>query len=613
MSPLRLAALLTGLVYLAWRLLFTWQDANPVMFFLLLSAEVFGFIRLLMETSMFGPPRPADRKPPKTGTPDGDVVVVVTDEPTSEVRAAVLSARLVRGYTNLWIVDRDDRPEVAELARRLGVTRIVGGFGADLGSLVDRAVDGCTSRLAVLVPADVVVLPDVLEVTAGAFDDREVAVVACRVDEANAAHTVDYGGYGELRRRDELLRGPLDDAGALPWWPGMAVVRCAALREIGGMSRGRDGITLATGVRLQAAGSRIADVPVVVARRLAPWNDDRHLHRWARDLHERLSLLVDDDAPRRNEHATRLRRRVYRTADLHLGRSVQRLVLIGLLFAVMFTSSLPLVADPVVLVPLWAAWQTASLAYRRSLEAPIGFTNWMSNDLRLLVTDLRVAFRALPGRPLDLELVDPAPGARSRKVFLVGLQVALLVALAAFGTGVVRPTHGDFATLATLGLAGWLWVMALQARSGLRFRQRRKSFRSSGPLDVLASEGRIAVVGVSPFGLDVVTPAPLREGQNLRLAFALPQADGTTVRFECPTAVRRVTHDGSRHGAYLRFALLTDVEVDQITEYCAVVAGLRELRDGGLPEAPAVAPIAGDVVKPRAEATPVGANPVADV
>jgi hypothetical protein len=613
MSPLRLAALVTGLVYLTWRLLFTWQDANPVMFFLLLSAEVFGFVRLVVETSMFGPPRPANRKPAKTGAPDGDVVVVVTDEPTSEVRAAVLSARLVRGYTNLCIVDRDDRPEVAELARRLGLTRIVGGFGADLGALVDRALDGCTSRLAVLVPADVVVLPDVLEVTAGAFDDRDVAVVTCRVDEANAVHSVDYGGYGELRRRDELLRGPLDDAGALPWWPGMAVVRCTAVREIGGMSRGRDGVTLATGVRLQAAGSRIVDVPVVVARRLAPWNDDRHLHRWARDLHERLALLVDDGAPRRNEHATRLRRRVYRTADLHLGRSVQRLVLIGLLFAVMFTSSLPLVADPMVLVPLWAAWQSASWAYRRSLEAPIGFTNWMSNDLRLLVTDLRVAFRALPGRSLDLELVDPAPGGRSRKVFLVGLQVVLLLALAAFGTGLVRPTHGDFATLATLGLAGWLWVMALQARSGLRFRQRRRSFRSSGSLDVLAAEGRLAVVGVSPFGLDVVTPEPLREGRSLRLAFALPQADGTTVRFECPTAVRRVTRDGSRHGAYLRFALLTDAEVDQITEYCAVVAGLRELRDGGLPEAPAVAPIAGDVVKPRADAAPVGANPVADV
>ena len=58
MSSLRLMALATGVVYLSWRLLFTWQGAHTVMFFLLISAEAFGFLRLFMETSMFGPPRP---------------------------------------------------------------------------------------------------------------------------------------------------------------------------------------------------------------------------------------------------------------------------------------------------------------------------------------------------------------------------------------------------------------------------------------------------------------------------------------------------------------------------------------------------------------------------
>jgi cellulose synthase (UDP-forming) len=278
-------ALVTGAVYLCWRLAFTWQGANPVMFFLLLAAEAFGFLRVFMETSMFGEPRPEVRTPEKTLAPDGDVIVVVTDEPTSEVRAAVLSARLISGYNNLRIVDRDDRPDVAQLAQRLGLTRIVGGFGADLGVLIDKAMDECTSLFSLLMPADVVVLPDILEVTAGAFDDPEIAVVACRVENANALDLVDFGGYGEHRRRDELMLGALDEAGALPWWPGMAVVRRSAIREIDGMSRGRQGVTLSTGVRLQAAGWRIADVPVVVARRLAPWNDDRHLHRWARDLH----------------------------------------------------------------------------------------------------------------------------------------------------------------------------------------------------------------------------------------------------------------------------------------------------------------------------------------
>lgn len=150
------------------------------MFFLLLAAEAFGFLRLLIETSLLGEPRALVRTPEKTMAPDGDVIVIVTDEPTSEVRAAVLSARLISGYNNLRIVDRDNRPDVAELAGRLGLTRIAGGFEADLGGLIDRAMDECTSLFSLLMPADVVVLPDILEVTASAFEDPEVAVVSCR-------------------------------------------------------------------------------------------------------------------------------------------------------------------------------------------------------------------------------------------------------------------------------------------------------------------------------------------------------------------------------------------------------------------------------------------------
>lgn len=608
MYSLRLMALVTGAVYLAWRLVFTWEGAHPVMFFLLLAAEAFGFLRVLMETSMFGEPRPEVRTPDKTLAPDGDVIVVVTDEPTSEVRAAVLSARLISGYHNLRIVDRDDRPDVAQLAKRLGLRRIVGGFGADLGELIDKAMDECTSLFSLLMPADVVVLPDILEVAAGAFDDPEIAVVACRVENANAVHVVDYGGYGEHRRRDELMLGKLDDEGALPWWPGMAVLRRSAIREIDGMSRGRQGVTLSTGVRLQAAGWRIADVPVIVARRLAPWNDDRHLHRWARDLHERLSVLVDDEAPHRNEHATRLRRRVYRSADLFVGRSIQRLVLIGLLFAVLFSSSVPLVADPIVLLGLWGAWQLSSLLYRRAAQRPIGFSGWMSNDLRLLATDLHVAVRALPGRPLDMDLVDPAPGRRTRRVFLAVLQVSLALSLVLFGTGMVRPPHGDFVTLAALSVGAWLWVMTVQAGSALKLHQLRQNFRSFDELEVLAADGNLAIVGMSPFGLDVVSPTPLNVGQNVRIAFALPQVDGSSLRFECPTTVRRISRNGNRQIAYLRFAQLSDAEVDQITEYCAVVAGVSELRDRVEGESVPVVPLVGSVVKPRA-----GVSMVADV
>lgn len=599
MRPLRVAALLTGAVYLLWRAVFTWEGANPILFVLLFAAELFGFVRLLMTTSLVGEPRAIDRTPEVTSNPDGDVVVVVTDEPASEVRAAVLSARLISGYAILRIVDRDDRPDVAELADRLGIVRIAGTRGADLGELIDIALNDCNAKLTLIAPADLVIMPDVLQVTADTFDDRDVAVVVCRVENTNAEEEVDFGGYGEHRRRDELITPKLDDAGVLPWWPGMAVVRRSAIRNIGGMSRGRDGVTLSTGVRLQAEGWRITDIPVLVARRLAPWNDDRHLHRWARDLHERLSVLVDRDAPRKNEYATRLGRRAYRGADLVVGRSLQRLVLIGVLFATMYSSSLPMVAEPVPLVALWSAWMVSSVLHRREVYRATGFVSWMSSDLRLLATDLVVAGRALPGKTLNIDLVDAAPGRLLRRVLLVGLQVGLAASIVVFALGVARPRHGDFATLALLAISAWLWLMVLQARSSLKLRQVRQNFRTFDELRVVASEGRMAVIGVSPFGLDVITAKPLRVGANVRIAFELPQVDGSPLRFECPTKVRRSSREGRHHAAYLRFAILTDVEVDQITEYCAVVAGVESLRDRTNEPAPAQMPIAATVVQPR--------------
>ncbi len=596
MVVLRIATLVFALTYLGWRLAFTWDGANPVLFFLLVAAEAFGMLRLWMEISLLGDPRPENRTPETGMAPDADVVVVVVDEPASEVRAAVLSARLIRGYGKLVIVDRDDRLDVGELARRLEIERVAGSVDSDLGELIGTALDRCQSLLTLLVPADVVVMPDILEVSSGAFADPEVGVVVSRVEDTNAANSVDFGGYGEHRRRDTLMLDKLDTNNALPWWSGMAVVRRAAVQNVGGMARGRFGVTLSTGVRLQADGWKITDVPVVVARRLAPWSDDRHLHRWARELHERLAVLVDPEAPRRGEHSTRMSRRVYRTADIHVGRAIQRLVLVGVLLTTMYTSSLPLVADPVVLALLWGAWMGSSMLLRRQATAPLGFTPWITNDLRLLATDLAVAVRALSGRDLQSELGEPAPGRKARTVLLIGLQVVIAATLAGFGLGILRPTHGDFATFVTLWFSAWLWVMVLRARSALKLRQVRRSFRTFEQLDVFASESKMGISGVSPFGVDVVSAAQLTVGQKVRLAFGLPQADGSVVRIECSTSVRRAARDGKHHVAYLRFAPLDDEQMDRITEYLSVVAGHRMLRDtdGGIDAVPGLAEVIPD-------------------
>lgn len=271
-------------------------------------------------------------------------------------------------------------------------------------------------------------------------------------------------------------------------------------------------------------------------------------------------------------------------------------MLIGILFATLFASSLPMVADPLVLIGLWGAWMGSAVGLRRFATKSVGFTPWITNDLRLLTTDLAVAWRALPGRPLRSELIEPAPGRRARKFFLIGLQAALIASVMVFGLGILRPAHDNFAALTTLGLSIWLLVMCQQSRSALKLRQVRQNFRTFEELDVFASESRMGVIGVSPFGIDVVSSTPFTVGNKIRLAFGLPQADGSSARIEVSTSVKRSARDGDHHVAYLRFALLTDEHMDRVTEYCSVVAGMRVLRDdpGVAPEGTTIADVVVD-------------------
>ncbi len=580
MAILRFAAITAGSAYLLFRVLMTSTGADPVLFVLLLGAEAFGVVRLAMELSLIGSSKPVDRSPQTGPALEADIVVVVTDEPSSEVRAAVLSARLVEGRQTLAVVDLDDRVDVAELCQRLKIPRLAGASTADLGELTDIALGHCESPFVLLVPADVVVMPDVLRASRPAFDDAEVGVVVSRVEQANATRPVDFAGYGEDQARVELMVDRLERDDALPWWPGMALVRRSALDAIGGMSRGKRGVTLATGVRMQAEGWRIVNVPVMVARRLAPWNDDRHLHRWARVLHERIGVLVDDEAPRRNPYATRTSRRVYRLADLYVARSIQRLTLVAVLLTTMYTSALPMTADPYLLVPLWLGWQGTSLVARWVAFRPVGFAPWIVNDFRLLTTSLVVAWRAMRRAPLENDVAEPAPGRRARTVLLIGLQVVFGFTVVVFVTGLARPAHGDFVTLVTLGLAAWMLAVSVQARTGLRDRQVRQSYRTFEELEVYTAAGYLGVIGVSPFGLDVVSAKKLKLNARVRIGFGLPQLDGSVAPIEVSTVVMRSARDGDHGIAYLRFHQLDDQRMDRITEYVAAVAGHRALRDG---------------------------------
>ena len=578
MSVVRHSAVGFGALYIVWRAAFTWSGAHPALFGALLLAEIFGLLRLAIELALTSPP---SRPPPEVSfrdAPECDVIVVVTDEPASEVRAAVLSARAINSRADVVIVDLDDRHDVAALAQRLELKRVSGRGSPDMGELMTRALVCGRAPYVTILPGDVVVMPDVVDLTVSAFDDPQTAAVVGRIEATNASHSTDYGGYGALRVREQLITPRLDAQNAEPWWHGVSVIRRGALEEVGGFAPGVGRVELASGVRLQVGGWRMADVPVVVARRLASWNGSRHTHLWSRDFYERLSLLRRRDVSWKSGRLTPPMRLIYRQAWIDALRPLYWTTLFAVLLASLLGVGLPLVAPGALFVSFFLVKSALGVIARWRSTRSVGFVPWVTTDLRLLTTDLAVGWRAVSRKPLRSNLVDDAPGERIRPKILLSAQAALILVLVAYGSGAVRAPYGDIAMAVLLASAFWLCVAVHNARSSFRHRQMRQGFRASEELEVLAADSKVAVIGLSPFGVDVVSSTPLQVGQAVRLTIALPRADGSITRFDTATAVRRASPEDGHHVAYLRFAQMNDDEVDLLVEYCAVVAGHHSLR-----------------------------------
>ena len=80
-------ALLWGALYLVWRIGWTWQGANPVLYAVLLVAEVVGWVSLALYAFLAWRRVPCDPVPVTT-VRSVDVLVPTYDEPVEVLQAA---------------------------------------------------------------------------------------------------------------------------------------------------------------------------------------------------------------------------------------------------------------------------------------------------------------------------------------------------------------------------------------------------------------------------------------------------------------------------------------------------------------------------------------------
>lgn len=229
--------LLLGTLYVGWRWLFSvnwpnWWIAVP-----LVVAETYA----LVDAYLFGMTvwriRERGAAPDPLGTETVDVFITTFDEPVEIVAATARAARRISYPHQTWILDDGERTEMRDLADALGVGYITRTDDwrdrprhAKAGNL-NNALFATHGEFMLILDADQIPAPEILDRTLGWFEDPEVALVQTPQWFSNV------GDADPLGSQAPLFYGPIqqgkDGWNAAFFCGSNAVLRREALMQLG--------------------------------------------------------------------------------------------------------------------------------------------------------------------------------------------------------------------------------------------------------------------------------------------------------------------------------------------------------------------------------------------
>ncbi|WP_375504578.1 glycosyltransferase family 2 protein [uncultured Jatrophihabitans sp.] len=181
--PLVVLTVVLGLNYLVWRWIFSinwsaWWIAVPLVVaetYSLIDSMIFGFTMWRLQR------RPDPGPPPEDATVD--VFITTCNEPLDLVMKTARAAKRITFPHTLWILDDGNRAELRELAHREGIGVISRSSDwtdmprhAKAGNL-NNALMVTQGEFVVILDADQVPAPELLDRTLGYFRDEKMAVV----------------------------------------------------------------------------------------------------------------------------------------------------------------------------------------------------------------------------------------------------------------------------------------------------------------------------------------------------------------------------------------------------------------------------------------------------
>lgn len=536
-----------GAIYLVWRVVATSAGVEPWLFWPLFAAELLGFasfIIMLIETWEL-PPTP---RPPALDQVV-DVVIVTYDEDLDIVEPTIMGALALRGRTQIHLCDDGRRPDMRMLAERHGINYVTRSDNAHAkAGNINAVLPSLTGELLLVLDADHVAAPDLLEAMTGYFADASVALVqsAHSFRNHNSVMHHESGRHEQSLFFDVLLPGR-NRLHSVFWCGSAAIIRMSALRSVGGIATETSTEDFETSLLLQRAGYRIQYHNEHLIQGLAPDNLASYTVQRARWAEGTLSAFHwQRRLPfRRGVRASQ--RISYVGTLLHYLTPVQRLVFAGYVVLVGGFGLIPVAMPGPGGVAFWAVWMLLSMASATALHRGV---SGHLDGIRSLLLTFEPHLRALPAlvtrRPMVFHVTPKNEadlgGWGAVRFVRLPLALALVIGgvLGARGVDTLLTAFGGPGFLPPLELTAFIVISIFSALDivvalhlavrAYRRRQYRRLWRFPVQLAARTSDQLVQCVDLHQNGAALIVPRELAE-QPRTMAFSV----------ECRTTERTST------------------------------------------------------------------------
>lgn len=554
------------------------NPAAPVFSALLLSAELFGLMTLFLHA--FSVWTLVDREPPAPAPGvAADIFITTWNEPVDMLRNTLLAARHVRLARHIWLLDDGDRPEMRNLAATMGVRYLsrTDRSHAKAGNL-NNALKHTDAEFVAQFDCDHAPSPDFFERTLGYFRDAEVAFVQTPQDFYNIdsfQHRSDQQStefWHEQTLFYKVIQPGKDRWNAAFFCGSCAVVRKAALEDIGGFATGTITEDIHTSLRIHKRGWKSVYHAQSLAFGLAPANHDQYETqrlRWGRgamQVWRKEGILF-------RSGLTIPQRLCYLASVVTYFEGWQKAILYFTPMVVLATGVMPIILLEEKILLVFLVWILSGMLVNESFGRGYTKTLWMEeynclryftfmNATMTLFIPFNWRFRVTPK---SLE------GQKKIPLRLVPQAAIIIAAITAFVIGTVKLMTGGHLPLgAYVASATWSVINGVIAARALTFSasktgQRRASHRFTVPTPVIINlpGGPLRAIAedISSGGMKIRNEA----------ASALPRAiDGKIIlpngilRFSGAAVERRRDHEATGQLVSVKFENMDAASADRL-------------------------------------------------